>query len=34
MNEFSLTVADVLSKKLFSSAKLLASAQGQLNVIK
>ncbi len=30
----SLTVADVLTKKSFSSAKLLAGAQGQLNVIK
>ena len=27
-------VADVMTKKLFSSAKLLAGAQGQLNVIK
>ncbi len=34
MNGFSLTVADVLTKKLFSSAKLLAGAGGQLNVIK
>jgi len=34
MNEFSLTVADVLTKKLFSRAKLLAGAEGQLNVIK
>jgi PucR family transcriptional regulator, purine catabolism regulatory protein len=34
MNGFSLTVADVLTKKLFSSAKLLAGAQGQINVIK
>lgn len=34
MNGFSLTVADVLMKKLFSNAKLLAGAQGQLNVIK
>lgn len=34
MNEFSLTVADVLTKKLFSSAKLHAGAKGQDNVIK
>lgn len=34
MNGFSLTVADVMSKKLFSSATLIAGAKGQLNVIK
>lgn len=34
MNGFSLTVADVLTKKLFSSAKLLAGANGQQNIIK
>lgn len=34
MNEFPLTIADVLTKKLFSSAKLLAGAEGQLNIIK
>ncbi|WP_210471515.1 PucR family transcriptional regulator ligand-binding domain-containing protein [Sporosarcina sp. 6E9] len=33
-NGLSLTVADVLTKKLFSSAKLLAGAQVQINVIK
>ena len=34
MNGFSLTVADVLTKKLFSSAKLIAGANGQQNIIK
>lgn len=34
MNGFSLTVADVMTKKLFSSAKLIAGANGQQNVIK
>lgn len=34
MNGFSLTVADVLTKKLFSSAKLVAGPLGQHNVIK
>lgn len=34
MNDFSLTVADVLTKKLFSSAKLIAGANGQQNIIK
>jgi hypothetical protein len=29
MNGFPLTVADVLTKKLFSSAKLIAGAQGK-----
>ena len=34
MNDFSLTVADVMTKKLFSSAQLIAGVKGQLNVIK
>ncbi|KOS69096.1 hypothetical protein AEA09_11440 [Lysinibacillus contaminans] len=34
MNGFSLTVADAMTKKLFSSASLIAGAKGQLNVIK
>ncbi|MEG0472709.1 MAG: PucR family transcriptional regulator [Solibacillus sp.] len=34
MNDFSLTVSDVMTKKLFSSAQLIAGATGQLNVIK
>ncbi|MGE7022884.1 PucR family transcriptional regulator [Solibacillus cecembensis] len=34
MNDFSLTVSDVMTKKLFSSAQLIAGAKGRLNVIK
>lgn len=34
MNGFSLTVADVMTKSLFSSAKLIAGDKGQLNTIK
>ena len=34
MNGFPLTVADVLTKKLFSSAKLIAGTNGQQNIIK
>ncbi|MEK4425067.1 PucR family transcriptional regulator [Solibacillus sp. FSL K6-1523] len=34
MNDFSLTVSEVMTKKLFSSARLIAGAKGQLNVIK
>lgn len=34
MNDFALTLADVMTKKLFTSAKLIAGANGQQNVIK
>lgn len=34
MNVFSLTVADVLTKELFTNAKLIAGVNGQQNIIK